>query len=238
MRAVPPQADPPGPAAGGDRPLPRAPRPWRQEALFVLLAFAAASAVPFLPAPVQERYAAQGFGAPPLLMLALATVAGAGALWSLRTAGFFAFRPGVGLVQAVYFGALAVPVAVAIDLVRPFPAGPPVGWPQAWLFYPSLAVVAVALLQLTPLALLYGAIRRAWPAMLLTAAAEPGARILLGAAQPPAAAVAPIFAVVLAELLLLRRHGILAALAFRLTYDLGWHVLWGGGRLALGIGGP
>ena len=183
MRAPPPEAAPTSLAAPASPPLARKPpRPWRQEALFVLLAFVAASAVPFLPAIAQARYAALGFGAPPLLMLALATVTGAGALWTLRLGGFFALRPGAGLAQAIYLGALAVPVAVAIDLVRPFPRDLNAAWPEAWLFYPSIAVVAVALLQLAPLALLYGLLRRAWPAMVLASAGEVGGQ---PAAGPP-----------------------------------------------------
>ena len=171
-------------------------------------------------------------------MLALATVTGAGALWTLRLGGFFALRPGAGLAQAIYLGALAVPVAVAIDLVRPFPRDLNAAWPEAWLFYPSIAVVAVALLQLAPLALLYGLLRRAWPAMVLASAVESGVQLAAGSAPLPAATFTLVLALALAELVLLRRHGIGAAILFRVTYYLGWHVLWGGARLALGIGGP
>ncbi|MCU0911041.1 MAG: hypothetical protein MUE98_06770 [Rhodobacteraceae bacterium] len=214
-------------------------RSWRHEALFAGLCFAAASAIPFLPPEAQARYAATGFGAPPLLMLAAATVAGTAALWSLRRGGFFA-QPssGGGMARAVYTGAALIPVAVAIDLARPYPRDLNVPWPEAWLYYPSIAVVAVALLHLVPLALVHAVFRRAWPAILLAAAVEPGLQLAAGATPLPVPASGLALAVVLVELALLRRHGILVALAFRLTYALGWHVLWGGARLALGIGGP
>lgn len=231
-----------GTARDGARATSRGPRPWRQEALFVGLCFAAASAVPFLPEAVQARYGPAGLDAPPLLLIAAATVLGTGAIWLLRQGRFFAApMAGLGLMRAVHAGAMLVPVAVALDLAGAEPPRAAVPWPEAWLFHPSAAVPATAALILVPLALTHAALRRAWPAMLASAAAQPLALLATGAVGTGAAGVAVAgfsYLSALVEMTFLRRHGILAALAFRLVLVVGWQVLWGGARMAMSAGGP
>ncbi len=205
-----------------------------QEAAFVACCFAAASAIPFLPPEAQAAFGAHGLGAPPLLMLAAATVAGTASLVVLRQGGFFGEGPaGSGFGAALRLAtALALPV-VLVDLARPFPASAAVPWPAAWLFYPAIAVVAAAALNLVPLALIHLATGR--PALAIGAAllAEPAVHWAFGGALPGwqrvfVAVQAAAFGLV--GLSLLRRHGVLALLAFRVVYAVHWHILWGEAR--------
>lgn len=221
---------------------PARPRRGAREAGFVLLCFAAASAVPFLPPQDKARFAAMAFGAPPLLTLAAATVAGTGALWLLGRRGFFAEPrpPGTGLGAALYGGAMLGAAAVALDMALPSPgaAGPP--WPGAWLFHPVAAVAAFALLHLLPLAALFAVLHRPLPAILLAGAAAPlaeaAAQVARGASPLLAAAVLA-WATALIEFRLLRRHGLAAAVGFRMAHALVFGILWGGLRQALLPGG-
>ncbi|MCX7646860.1 MAG: hypothetical protein N2Z62_16390 [Rhodobacteraceae bacterium] len=221
---------------------PRRPRRGAREAGFVLLCFAAASAVPFLSPEDKARLASRAFGAPPLLMLAAATVAGTGALWLLGQRGFFADPrpPGTGLGAALYGGGMLAAAAAALDLVMPSGRQPDPGWPGAWLFHPAAAVAALALLHLVPLAALVALLRRPLPAMLLAAAVAPGAGLAAQAAQGAAPAIAAAllaWATALVEFRLLRRHGLAAMVGFRMTHTLVLDILWGGARHALGPGG-
>lgn len=218
------------------------PRRGAREAGFILLCFAAASAVPFLSSEDKARFAGLAFGAPPLLTLAAATVAGTGALWLLGRRGFFADPrpPGTGLGAALYGGALLGAAAIALDLAAPASRQPEPGWPGAWLFHPAAAVAELALLHLVPLAAMIAALRRPLPAILLAAAVAPGAGLAAQAAQgvPPAVAAALMAsATALVEFRLLRRHGLGAMVAFRMTHTLVLEILWGGARQALAPGG-
>lgn len=189
----------------------------------------------------KARFSGFGFGMPPLMMLALASVLGAGALWSLRHAGFFAAAAGSGLRAALRWGAVLAPVMIVVDLIAPFPRALNVGWPDAWLFYPAIAPVAEAALHLVPLALAFALTRRAWAAIALAALAEPALQAVLAAGLQPwqqAAVFLQVYALSLLGLGLLRRHGVAALLALRLGYYLFWHILWGAARLPLLFDGP
>lgn len=216
--------------------------PARREIGYLVLCFAAASAIPFLPADAQARYSDFGFGAPPLLMLAVATVAGSVALVGLRRQGFFAAGQrgwGVG-AAARWATVLAVPV-IFVDLVSPFPRAINVPWPEAWLFYPSIAVVAEAVLHLVPLAIVYMLTRRAWFAILAAAMTEPVLQTAFVFGVPGWQAVfvaVQVLAIGLIELTLFRRHGLAALIGFRWVYYLHWHMLWGQVRLWLPAAGP
>ena len=213
----------------------------RPEGLFLAFSFAAASAIPFLPETAQARFAALGFGAPPLMMLAIAAVAGTAAIWSLRRAGFFAPVPGSGLRAAFWWATALAPLAVLVDLASPFAAETNVAWPAAWLFYPAIAVVAEAVLHLAPLALVFAATGRAWLSILAAALTEPALQTALNAELPGwqrGFVAGQVLVFGLAGLTLFRRHGIAALVALRVVYYLWWHVLWGSARLPLLFGGP
>jgi hypothetical protein len=211
-----------------------------QEALFLVAAFLAASAVFLLSPEGQARVAGHGLGAPPLLILAAATVLGTGSLVLLRRGGFFSPAAGAGLSAALGWASGFAAAAVLADLAAPFGREINVPWPDALAFYPAIAVVAVAALQLVPLALLHLATGRAWVAIGCAAAVEPALQVALAPGLPPwqqafVAAQVLLFGVV--GLSLFRRHGIAALLALRLIYALWWHVLWGAARLPLLFGG-
>ncbi|MDH3263106.1 MAG: hypothetical protein OEM24_03825 [Paracoccaceae bacterium] len=216
-------------------------RAGRQEGLFLAFCFAAASAIPFLPEAAQARFAAYGLGAPPLLMLAISAVAGTAAIWSLRRGGFFAPAPGTGLGTALRWATALASIMVLVDLLSPFPEGINVAWPEAWLFYPAIAVAAEAALHLVPLALVFAATGRVWPSILAAALAEPVLQTALAAGLPGwqrALVAGQVFLIALVGLALFRRHGIAALTALRVVYYLWWHLLWGAARLPLLYGGP
>jgi hypothetical protein len=212
-----------------------------QEGLFLAFCFAAASAVPFLPEDAQARFAAYGFGMPPLLMLSITAVTGTAAIWSLRRAGFFAPKPASGIGPAAGWATGLAAVMVLVDLLRPFPEAINVLWPAAWLFYPAIAVVAEAALHLVPLALAFSLTHRAWAAILFAALTEPALQTALDPGQPGwqrGFVAGQVFVIALLGLGLFRRNGIAALLALRVVYYLWWHVLWGAARLSVLFGGP
>ena len=115
-------------------------------------------------------------------------------------------------------------------------------WPEAWLLYPSIAVVAETAFHLLPLAGLTWVSRsqltgrglspRVWSLILATAAVEPVSQVVLGSALP-GFVVPHVYAIGVVQLMLLRRYGYVPMLWFRLCYYLLWHVLWGAARLEL-----
>ena len=129
-------------------------RAGQREALFLALCFAAATLVSLLARDARERFSEFGFGAPPLLMLSVATVAGTAALWSLGRGGFFPRgRQGGGLRAAAVLATLLAAASILADLAGLLPRTPEIAWPDAWAFYPALAVIDESLLRLVPLAL-------------------------------------------------------------------------------------
>ena len=183
---------------------------------------------------------------PPTLTMAALGVAGLGALGVLERHGFWrracASRTARGLAVATLATLPFAVVAIAVDVVVGFPQDTNVAWPDAWLFYPAIAVAAETVFHLLPLAgltWLSGSRMRGrsidgrTAALIVpTAAVEPAAQVLLGTALP--AFVMPhVFVFGLLQLSLLRRYGYLPMLWFRVCYYLLWHVLWGGARLEL-----
>lgn len=211
-------------------------RRWGQEGLFLALCFLAASAIFFLSEPARTRFSSFGLGAPPHLMLALATALGTMAIISLRRGGFFTPTPGFGLRRAAFWAALVCPATIVLDVARPFPATLNQPWPDAWLFYPAIAVVAMALLHLLPLAVCFALTGRARLSIVLAALPEAAMQTLIGAGPLDwhTAAVAVLVTLLgIAGMTLFRGHGILALITVRLCYYLGWHILWGAARLAI-----
>lgn len=183
---------------------------------------------------------------PPALTMAALGTAGLGALAFLEHRGFWrracASRTVRGLAVATLATVPFATVAIAVDVVAGFPRDTNVEWPQAWLFYPTIAVAAETVFHFLPLAGLTWLSRswfrgrvvdgRAAAVMLPTAAVEPAAQVLLGSALP-AFVVPHVFVFGLVQLFLLRRFGYVPTLWFRICYYLLWHVLWG--RLRLGL---
>lgn len=183
---------------------------------------------------------------PPVVTVATAGVAGLGALVFLENRGFWRCGTSSETVRGIAVAvAAAVPlsaIAIGVDVTRGFPKDTNLEWPEAWLAYLAIAVMAETAFHLLPLAGLVWLTRshftdlrldgRVWTLVLTTAAVEPAAQVALGSAQP-AFVVPHVFIIGVVQLLLLRRFGYLPMLSFRLSYYLIWHVLWGRARLAL-----
>ncbi len=183
---------------------------------------------------------------PPVLTVAAAGALGIAALRYLEARGFWraasCSRIARGLVVATVATLPFAAVAIGVDVRVGFPQGTNVAWPEAWLLYPSIAVVAETAFHLLPLAGLTWVSRwqltgrglspPVWSLILATAAVEPVSQVVLRSALP-AFVVPQVYAIGVVQLLLLRRYGYVPMLWFRLCYYLLWHVLWGAARLEL-----
>jgi hypothetical protein len=179
-------------------------------------------------------------------VVAAAGVAGLGALALLEHRGFWRCGTRAGMLRGVGLAGVAAPplaaVAIGVDIAVGFPSDTNVAWPQAWVVYPVIAVVAETALHLLPLAGLVWLTRsqfddlrlteRTWALVLSAAAVEPVAQAVLGSALLPFV-VPHVFAIGVVQMILLRRWGYVPMAAFRLFYYLVWHVLWGHARLEL-----
>ena len=183
---------------------------------------------------------------PPALTVATAGVVGAGALWLLEGRGFWRATSRSRMARGLAIASVATlpfaAVAIGVDALVGFPRDTNLAWPGAWLFYPTIALVAETAFRLLPLAGLVWMTRtrfvgraldgRTWALVLATATVEPAAQLALGSALP-AFVVPHVYVFGVIQLLLFRRYGYLPMLWFRVCYYLIWHVLWGGARLEL-----
>jgi hypothetical protein len=183
---------------------------------------------------------------PPVITVATAGAAGLGALVFLENRGFWRCGTNSETVRGIVVAtAAAIPfaaLAIGVDVARRFPRDTNLEWPEAWLAYLAIAVVAETAFHLLPLTGLVWLTRshftdlrldgKAWALILTTAAVEPVAQVALGSAQQ-AFVVPHVFVIGVVQLLLLRRYGYLSMLCFRVSYYVIWHVLWGRARLAL-----
>ena len=185
-------------------------------------------------------------GLPGLFVVAAAGAAGLGALTFLERRGFWSCSTRATMLRGVGVAAAAAlplaAVAIGVDVAVGFPSDTNVAWPQAWVVYPVIAVVAETAFHLLPLSALVWLTRshfhdlrlteRTWGLVLAAAAVEPVAQAVLGSGLLPFV-VPHVFLIGVVQLLLLRRFGYLPMVAFRLLYYLAWHVLWGHARLEL-----
>ncbi len=194
--------------------------------------------------PAFVRY----FGAAdPRAVVLVSSLAGLVAIASLNRHGWIG--AGASLHQVVAIGALAVGFAlptVLVDIVQPFPETINVPAPRSLVFYPAIAVVVEVLFHLVPLAIVLAAWHlfqpavngsRFWIAALPVSALEPAFQLLAGLDSGigwrDLYLVGHLFTFSLLQLGILRRHGFLPMLGFRLVYYLVWHILWGQARLVL-----
>lgn len=140
----------------------------------------------------------------------------------------------VGL--AVLFAAMAI----AVDVIAPFPEEMNVAFPVSLFFYPAMAFLAETVFHLVPLVVLLllfdrmsGDGRWIWPALLLTATIEPVFQVVLAAPENAGLSLRDLWvgfhvlAINLVLVILLNRFGFLVAYSFRVAYYLLWHVAWG-----------
>lgn len=216
-----------------------------------LAPWAAVSGVAVLGAATLAATGSSGLGRfvgalPGPVVVAAAGAAGMGALAFLERRGFWRCGTRATTLRGVSAaGAAALPlaaVAIGVDVAVGFPRDTNVAWPQAWVVYPVIAVVAETAFHLLPLSALVWLTRsrfddlqltaRTWAQVLPAAAVEPLAQAALGSRLLPFV-VPHVFLIGVVEMLLLRRFGYLPMTAFRLLYYLAWHVLWGQARLGL-----
>lgn len=155
-------------------------------------------------------------------------------------------RPGrPSHLAVVAVGATLTAPVILVDRLGGFPPDVHVPWPASLLFYPAIAVVAACTFHAIPL----GIASLVWPkrnaeaerTALLTAMGcasliEPALQVAWGAGHSPTWANTYVgFHVLLFNAIALHvftRRGFTAAIVFRLSYYLIWHVAWGHARLA------
>lgn len=184
----------------------------------------------------------------PLLVLVLASVVGAAALWFLQSSyGFMILRGRATLRGIALSAALATALAGAIivaDLFLRYPEDTNVPVPQALLFYPAISFVAEIIFHILPLALLLLALtplvgtlgkeRFIWLGIIIVAIFEPTFQVLFEKKPFTWRAVytfVHVFAIAFLQLYVFRRFDFISMYAFRLIYYAYWHILWGVIRL-------
>ena len=184
-----------------------------------------------------------GVGQLPLLQLTLiAAVAGYPLLWFLQLRGMAPpgrFVLGRGQIwRIVVLGTLLALPPIAIDLFTGFSRNMNVPIPEAFLFYPAVALLAEVLFHLLPLAaltwMLQGKVRIVWlfaPVIFV----EPVFQVA-NATGPTIQAwlvFANVSLISAAQLWVFWCHGFGAMIALRLVFYFAWHIVWGVARLAL-----
>lgn len=183
-----------------------------------------------------------------IVVLVVATVAGAAALWFLLSRYDFVLFLGRGTLRGLVLSAvLATVLGIAIviaDFFIRYPQDTNVPVPQAFLFYPAVGFVAELIFHVIPLALLLlilnplggsiGEGRVMWIAILLVATVEPAFQVLFegkpftwGAAYT----FVHVFAISFLQLYVFWRYDFISMYSFRLFYYAYWHILWGVIRL-------
>jgi hypothetical protein len=147
----------------------------------------------FVLLPSSSEYFRRFFGRMnPILVIGVASVVGAIALWVLQTNyGYVILKGRMTLRGVVLSLALATALAVAIvitDFLTRYPEDINVPVPQALLFYPAVGFVAEVIFHILPLALMllvlaplaggFGKERVVWLGTLIVAAIEPTIQVL------------------------------------------------------------
>ena len=183
-----------------------------------------------------------------ILVMIVATVVGAVALWILQSNFGFVILRGQATLQGIALSAvLATALAVAIvaaDFIIRYPKDINVPVPQALLFYPAIGFVAEIIFHILPLTLLllimtliFGQSneeRIVWFAILLVAVFEPTFQVLFEQKTLTWGDVYTwihVFVIAFLQLYVFRRYDFVSMYAFRLIYYGFWHILWGVIRL-------
>jgi hypothetical protein len=183
-----------------------------------------------------------------ILVIVMASVVGAAALWVLQSSYEFVILKGRTTLRGVTLSAvLATVLAVAIviaDFIIRYPQDTNVPVPQALLFYPAVGFVAEIIFHILPLVLLLLALnplvgrlgreRVVWLGILLVAVLEPTFQVLFeGKAFTWGAAYTwiHVFVIAFLQLYMFRRFDFVSMYSFRLFYYAYWHILWGVIRL-------
>jgi hypothetical protein len=183
-----------------------------------------------------------------IIVVAVASVVGAAALWVLQTGYGFAVLKGKATQRGVALSAaLATVLGIAIvvaDFIIRYPKDINVPVPQALLFYPAVGFVAEIAFHVVPLAVLLvilgplsGRLRRervVWLGILIVAGIEPSFHVLsLGNTITWSGVYTwiHIYVFALLQLYVFQRFDFVSMYSARLIYYAYWHVLWGVIRL-------
>jgi uncharacterized Tic20 family protein len=183
-----------------------------------------------------------------LIVVVLASIIGAVAIWLLQEKYNFVLFMGKGTIQglklsAVLASVLAIAIVVADFFIR-YPEDTNVPIPQALLFYPAVGFVAEIIFHVLPLALLLiflnplaswiGKERVVWLGILVVAALEPTFQVLFEGKSftwGSAYTWIHVFAIAFLQMYVFRRFDFVSMYSFRLVYYGYWHILWGVIRL-------
>jgi hypothetical protein len=184
----------------------------------------------------------------PIMVIIIATIVGAVALWLLQARYNFVIFMGKGTIPglklSVVLATLLAIAIVAADFFIRYPEDTNVSLPYALLFYPSIGFVAEIIFHVLPLALLLillnplggwiGSDRLIWLGIFLVAVLEPTFQVTFeGKPFTWGSAYTWIHVFVLAflQLYVFRRFDFISMYSFRLFYYVYWHILWGVIRL-------
>jgi hypothetical protein len=223
-------------------------RKTRQYIAFVVLSVAAFGLTAIMMAS-SSAYFQPFFGEiSPMLVVAMAPVAGGVSLILLQFLGRFEILRGRETLRGIAVSAaMATVLAVAIiiaDFIIRYPQDLNVPVPAAFLFYPAVGFVAEIVFHVLPLALLLLILAPLgkWlgiecivrMGVVIAAVIEPTFQVVFkGSPFSWASAYTwvHIFAIALLQLYVFRRYDFVSMYSFRLFYYAYWHVAWGVIRL-------
>lgn len=167
----------------------------------------------------------------------------------LKDGTFAIYRSGnyKGILLAL---ALAVPfaiVAISVDIKFPFPKDMNVAYPNSLFFYPAIGYVAEFVFHVLPFGLLYLLLGRVfsgtdeqriiWVSLLSAALLEPIFQVAYASSEDSRGVLVfvavHLFLINTAQLMLFKSFDFLSMYAFRLSYYLLWHIVWGYARLRI-----
>jgi hypothetical protein len=188
----------------------------------------------------------------PFVVFSAAAALGALSFNSLLPPNAFRlFERQASLRRWVEVAALAVAfgvIAIAADVMHPFPKDLNIPWPDSPLFYPVIGFIVEIVMHVMPLAILLVVARlmtgkpasstAVTLAIIAVAIVEPAYQAFEGLRADPSPGVAVfvavhVFLIDLAGLWLFRRYDFVTMYAFRLAYYAIWHVVWGYLRLVI-----
>lgn len=151
-----------------------------------------------------------------------------------------------GLLVAVGLTLPFAAVILLVDRLAPFPENINVPFPGSLLFYPAIAYVVEILFHILPFCLVYFILRFMtggegspgviWASILIVSLLEPVFQVIASGHDTPWVSVylaLHLFTFNLVQLLLFKRYDFLTMYAFRFSYYILWHILWGHLRLGL-----
>jgi hypothetical protein len=182
----------------------------------------------------------------PIAILSMLSILGYALLHALRPYGLSFYQPGNNQTRfkTLNLTLLLALVIIIIDVSVVFPENMNVEFPSSLFYYPVFGYVVEVLFHLTPLFILLSIANQftkisdqtILTCILLVSALEPIFQLSLDfSAQVPTWTVAyvgiHIFIINLLQLITFWRFDFASMYAFRLTYYLLWHIIWGYLRL-------